>query len=97
MTITVHLDLQLAPGSVALAPGLLREILADTRAFEGCLSVEVLVDLENPAHVILSETWESAEADAAYRAWRAGPGATQLGTLLVAAPVLTAFEIATDI
>lgn len=97
MSLTVHLDLQLTAESVALAPAMLREILADTRVFEGCLGVDVLIDRENPAHVILSQTWASVEADAAYRAWRAGAGATQLDTLLAAAPVLTRFETAADI
>jgi quinol monooxygenase YgiN len=97
MSLTVHLELQFTPESVALAPAMLREILADTRVFEGCLGVNVLVDRENPEHVILAQTWASVEADAAYRDWRAGGGATQLGTLLAAAPVLTRFETATDI
>jgi len=55
----------------------------------------VLVDSKDPAHVVLSETWESVEHDRAYRAWRATPeGASRLGSILAAAPKLTLFTVA---
>lgn len=97
MTLTVLLDLQLKPESAAAAPAMLRKILAQTRVFDGCLGVDVLVDTENAAHVILLERWASAEADATYRQWRAGAGSTELGSLLASAPQLSQFETASDI
>lgn len=97
MTLTVLLDLHLKTDSVAAAPAMLREILKDTRAFEGCLGVDVLVDTADPAHLILLERWASAEADAAYRAWRSGAGATELGSLLVSSPQILQLETASDI
>ena len=52
----------------------------------------MLVDSADPAHVVAYETWESVEADRAYRAWRATPeGASDLGSILAAAPKLTMF------
>ena len=92
MPITAHLDLFLKADALPTAPAVLRDILADTRAFDGCLGVEVLVDSQNPAHVLVVEQWASLEHDAAYRAWRAGDGASGLGELLAAPPVLTHFE-----
>lgn len=92
MPITAHLDLTLKAEALPTAPAVLRDILSDTRAFDGCLGVEVLVDSQNPAHVLVVEQWASLEHDAAYRAWRAGDGASGLGELLVAPPVLTHFE-----
>ena len=71
---------------------MLRDILSDTRAFDGCLGVEVLVDSQNPAHVLVEEQWASLGHDAAYRAWRAGDGASGLDELLAAPPVLTHLE-----
>jgi quinol monooxygenase YgiN len=97
VAIKALLDLRLKPESLDHAAGLLREILADTRAFAGSLGVEVLIDEADPAHVLLFETWESIAADEAYRAWRAGDGASNLGTILAAPPVLTRFTIATEI
>ena len=52
----------------------------------------MLVDMTDPAHVMVIEVWESAEADAAYREWRAGPGVSNLGSVLAAAPTLTTYE-----
>jgi quinol monooxygenase YgiN len=92
MPITAHLDLTLKAEALPTAPAVLRDILSDTRAFDGCLGVEVLVDSQNPAHVLVVEQWASLEHDAAYRAWRAGDGASGLGELLAAPPVLTHFE-----
>jgi heme-degrading monooxygenase HmoA len=56
------------------------------------VSVDVLVDTTDPAHVMVIEVWESAEADAAYREWRAGPGESNLGSVLAAKPTLTKYE-----
>ncbi|MFO7691162.1 MAG: antibiotic biosynthesis monooxygenase [Cryobacterium sp.] len=97
MALTVLLDLRLKAEAVATAPAMLREILTDTRVFDGCLSVDVLVDTADPTHLILLERWASTEADAAYRAWRAGAGASELGSLLVSAPQVSQFETADDI
>ncbi|BCW71692.1 antibiotic biosynthesis monooxygenase [Arthrobacter sp. NicSoilB8] len=92
MPITAHLDLNLKAEALSTAPDVLRDILADTRAFEGCLGVDVLVDSKDPAHFLVVEQWASLEHDAAYRAWRAGDGASGLGDLLAGPPVLTHFE-----
>jgi quinol monooxygenase YgiN len=73
----------------------LNDILVATRGFAGNEGVEVLVDTADPAHVIVHETWASLEADSAYRAWRAGEGANDLGSVLAAAPVLTVLTPAT--
>ena len=54
MAITVLLDLHLKADSLTSAPSMLRDILAGTRAFDGCLGVEVLVDTEDPGHLSLA-------------------------------------------
>lgn len=97
MPITAHLDLKLKEQSVAGAPAALQEILSDTRSFDGCLGVDVLVDSKDPAHVLVVERWASLQHDAAYRAWRAGDGGSGLGDLLAAPPVLTHFETAAQL
>ena len=98
MAITAFLELRLKPE--ALDQGLhaeLHSILSDTRAFEGCLGVEVLIDTADPTHLVAVETWASEEHDAAYRAWRAGDGQTNLASFLVSPPVLTKFASADEI
>lgn len=95
MAITAILDLSLKPDSLETASNVIHATLTATRAFPGCLDVTVLVDRDNPAHVVLYETWESIERDQAYRAWRATPeGASDLGSVLAAAPKVTHFTVA---
>ena len=83
MATAALLDLHLRDDRAADALSVIEAILRDTRAFQGCLGVEVLVDVEDPAHVTIVEHWESIERDDAYRAWRATPeGSSGLGDLL---------------
>jgi len=97
MPFTAHLDLNLKAEALPTAPAVLRDILSDTRAFDGCLGVDVLVDSKDPAHFLVVEQWVSMEHDAAYRAWRAGEGASGLGELLAAPPVLTHYETSFEV
>ena len=98
MAITAILDLQLKADAGESARQVIHDTLTATRAFPGCLSVTVLVDHGDPAHVAVVETWESMEHDRAYRAWRATPeGATALGPILAGPPKLTHFSTAEDL
>ena len=95
MAITSILDLQLRADSLEIAPRVIHDTLTATRAFSGCLDVTVLVDSDDPAHVVLYERWESIDHDRAYRAWRAtAEGASELGSILAAAPKLSLFTAA---
>jgi quinol monooxygenase YgiN len=95
--VTAILDLKLKADALKTALDVIHETLNGTRAFPGCLGVSVLVDKDDPAHVVLLETWESVEHDRAYREWRAGAGASDLGSVLAAAPGLTQFTVADDV
>lgn len=97
LTVPVYaiLDLRLKPDSLEAAMGVLHQTLAATRAFAGCIGLDVLIDSKDPAHVVVYETWESAEHDKAYREWRATPaGASSLGSVLAAPPSLSTFTLA---
>ena len=95
MAVTAILDLQLKADSLETAHKVIHATLTDTRAFAGCLDVTVRVDSGDPGHVVVYETWESIEHDRAYRAWRASAeGASDLGSILAAAPKLTLFTVA---
>ena len=97
MPVTVILELRLKPESVPAARDVMGRALQDTRAFEGNLGTDVLVDEDDEAHWIIYELWESVEHDEAYRRFRAGEGKlTELPPLLAAPPVKTRY-VATDI
>jgi len=97
MPITVILELRLKSDAVAAARDVMGRALKDTRAFDGNLRTDVLVDQDDETHWILNEVWESVEHDEAYRKFRAGEGRiTELAPLLAAPPVKTRY-VSTDI
>jgi quinol monooxygenase YgiN len=92
MTVTVLLELRFKPESLEEATEVFRRELVKTRAFDGNVTTDVLVDEEDEAHWIIYEIWESVEADEAYRSFRAGDGKiTDLPPLLAAPPVKTRY------
>jgi quinol monooxygenase YgiN len=93
MAITTLLELHFAEEHLIDGPVFLSGILRQTRGFDGCLGIEVLTDIEDPGHIVVVEQWESNSHDLAYRAWRAGEGATPLRDYLTGAPGLTKYEM----
>lgn len=94
MTVVALLDVRFGPDDLQASRAALKHILDETRAFDGCEGVEVVVDGQDPHHLVVVERWASPEADAAYRAFRAGPGATTaLRPHLAGAPTLTKGEV----
>jgi quinol monooxygenase YgiN len=97
MPVRVTLELRLKPEAVAAAREVMGRALKDTRAFDGNLGTEVLVDQDDDAHWLIYELWNTVEHDEAYRRFRAGEGkVTELPPLLAAPPVKTRY-VATDI
>ena len=94
MPITAMLDVHFAADHLVDGPAMFTEILKETRNFAGCMRVDLLADIADPARYVAYELWESNEHDLAYRAWRQGEGATKLRDVLDRAPVLTKFETA---
>lgn len=97
MPVTVTLELRFKPDEVAAGRELMGRALQDTRAFDGNLGTDVLIDEDDEAHWLVYELWETVEHDEAYRRFRAGDGRlTQLPPLLAAPPVKTRY-VTTDI
>ena len=97
MAVTVTLELRFKPDEVAAGRELMGRALQDTRAFDGNLRTDVLVDEDDEAHWIIYELWDTVEHDEAYRRFRAGEGKlTQLPPLLAAPSVKTRYTT-TDI
>jgi quinol monooxygenase YgiN len=74
MPITVVLELNLKADHVDAVLAGLREILPDTRAFDGCVSVSVVRDADDPSHIALIERWEQRSDQERYFAWRQETG-----------------------
>jgi quinol monooxygenase YgiN len=92
MSVTVILELRFKPECVQDGREVMGRALQDTRAFDGNVKTEVLVDEEDDGHWLIYELWETVEHDEAYRRFRAGEGKlTQLPPLLAAAPIKTRY------
>jgi quinol monooxygenase YgiN len=92
MAVTVTLELRFKPDEVAAGRELMGRALQDTRAFDGNLQTDVLVDEDDEAHWLIYELWDTVDHDEAYRRFRAGEGKlTQLPPLLAASPVKTRY------
>ncbi|MET0454674.1 MAG: antibiotic biosynthesis monooxygenase family protein [Mycobacterium sp.] len=92
MSVTVLLELKFKPESVAEAREVFGRELKKTRAFQGNVVTDVLLDEDDEAHWVIYEVWETVEDDEAYRAFRAGDGKiTDLPPLLAAPPVKTRY------
>ena len=92
MTVIGILELNLKPESVADAKAFFGRILVDTRAFDGCEGIDVLIAEGDDTHWVLYERWRDEAAHDAYRAWRAGEGATpEIGTMIAGPPKSTRF------
>lgn len=92
MPVTVLLEMRFKPESLTEATEVFRRELSKTRAFDGNLVTDVLVDEDDESHWVIYETWESVEHDEAYRRFRAGEGKiTDLPALLAAPPVKTRY------
>lgn len=90
MELVAVLELTFKPDFLESAHTVMARVIAETRTFPGCISVQSVVDSKSPNTWRFVETWESAEHDAEYRKFRAGEGAiTDLGPLLAGAPSLT--------
>jgi heme-degrading monooxygenase HmoA len=64
-----------------------------TRAFDGCLGVEVFEDHDDRSRVVVVEHWASLAHDRAYRAWREGEGRIDGGDVFAHPPKLTVGEV----
>jgi quinol monooxygenase YgiN len=83
VSILVLLELEAKEGKADAMIDVLRRNLGDTRARQGCESVTVHQDHDQPTSILLVERWASRADDDAYRAWRAGDGAiAEMGPLV---------------
>jgi len=80
---TVHAVFACNEGLGAGLVETLKSALVDTRAFDGCESIEVYVDADEPDTVILWEKFATRAHHEAYLAWR-----VETGLLDMLAPIL---------
>lgn len=83
MSITVVWDTWLRPGMEAEGLRLTRQVWSDMRRFEGFLSSQVLIDQNEPGHIIALAQWrQRADAEAVREQYKDSDTIRQLTPLL---------------
>jgi quinol monooxygenase YgiN len=83
MTCLVHIEFRARQESIDKLLSWLREILPDTRCREGCVSVAVTRNQDDPLNFAFVELWDSRQHYERYFAWREQQGVLdQLATMV---------------
>ena len=69
MSVLVNLEIPVKKERIEDFFDYLRDILVDTRAYEGCIRLETYHEMEN-SKVLLIEEWEKIENQESYMQWR---------------------------
>jgi quinol monooxygenase YgiN len=98
MTVTVVLDMKLKTDSLDATLEGLRQGLPETRNFEGCQSLHVYQDEDDPSHLIIVEEWDRREDQQRYWAWQEERGAVEgMAEMLQRPPEITVAARRADI
>jgi quinol monooxygenase YgiN len=93
MSVLVLIDFLVKPEKISDVKALLAQALPDTRAYEGCLWVDVYANADDPSNMVFVEAWDSRSHHEKYAAWRheTGFGET-FGPMLLGPPTKRFFE-----
>ena len=87
MAVTVTLAFPVNPERVEEFKSLLKQLLPDTRDYDGCQSVDVYQDQDDPGSIYLVEDWESKAHQQRHQTWRDETGiAETVGPFLAGEP-----------
>ena len=93
MTCMVLLELKANAGTGADLVCMFKQILPETRAYDGCLGVDVYRNQDDTDVVVLVEQWQSRAHYEKYFAWREESGAVaQMAAMVDGPPSLRYFD-----
>ena len=93
MAVLVLLEVKVKPESINDMKSLLKEVLPDTRAHDGCQGVTVYGNLDDSNNLVLVEHWDSRDHYGKYLAWRTERGDLErLVSMLAEEPSIRYFE-----
>jgi len=73
MSVLVNLEIPVKKDRIEDFFDYLRNVLVDTRAYQGCIRLKTYHEIENST-VLLIEEWDKIENQEAYMQWRAETG-----------------------
>ena len=96
MSIMMTVEFPLHDGKQGDMLAFLAEGLPDTRAFDGCISVETYAE-QDGSSILLVEEWESKAHQEAYLEWRVSTGLIDaLAPFVSADPIFRTYEIRSE-
>lgn len=94
MTTIVILDIPATPETRAEVLATLEQALVDTRAFDGCEGLELLVNQDDPANFVVYEHWASLAHYERYLAFRQSSGfSASFRAMFPDPPVIRKFDL----
>lgn len=71
----------------------LKEVLPDTRGFDGCVTLHVVQNQDDPTAIMIIEQWETRAHYERYLAWRGERGDMEVfGSMMVGPPNIRFFD-----
>ena len=90
MSIKLILEVEIKPEAAAEMDAGMRAALPDTRAYDGCISIDVTRRDDNPNAWVIHEEWESKGHHERYIQWRTDTGFFEKwGPMMVGEPKTT--------
>jgi quinol monooxygenase YgiN len=74
MSVRVILELHVKPEATEQMKGGFKNLLPDTRSFDGCEEISVVQSQDDPNMFLVLEQWETRENYEAYLKWRTDRG-----------------------
>ena len=87
MSIVIIVNFSVKPESLEELTNYLKEILPDTRSFEGCEGVELYQNKESSSNLTIRAKWVSEDAQKKYMSWRMETGVMNKLMSLLSEPV----------
>ena len=86
MSVIVIVNLSVKEESLEDFKKYFKEILPDTRSFEGCQGIQLYDNKESPTKFIIHAKWTSEEAQKKYITWRMESGSLDKLTPMLSGP-----------
>ncbi|HLA26277.1 MAG TPA: antibiotic biosynthesis monooxygenase [Syntrophales bacterium] len=93
MSVNVLLEVQSKPEKIDELRSTFKNILPDTRSYDGCQGIKMVGNQDDPCNLVLIEKWASRKQYEKYIVWRTETGALEkLGTMLSQPPSIRYYD-----
>jgi quinol monooxygenase YgiN len=93
MTTQVILEFRAKSDCIERARSFLKRVLPDTRGYDGCVTLHVVQNQDDPAGIMIVEQWETRGHYEHYLAWRTASGVMdEFGAMMDGPPTIRFFD-----